>query len=240
MKIVKMKSADEIAVAVSSIIIEQVKNNPKSVLGFATGASPVPTYKKLIEEYENGNVSFKDITTFNLDEYCGLPREDVNSYYYFMKDQLFGKTDVDFEKVNFLSGVCDNHEEICKSYREKIESCGGIDIQLLGVGRNGHIGFNEPSDKFSDGPFMVKLTQSTIDANSQYFTDSKMPEYALTMGIEDIMRAKKIILIATGASKADAIYAMVNGEVTPDCPASVLQNHPDATIFVDEESASRI
>ncbi|MCM1544247.1 MAG: glucosamine-6-phosphate deaminase [Ruminococcus sp.] len=240
MKVVLMDNAYEISKAVSSIIIEQVKNKPNSVLGFATGASPVETYKRIIESYESGEVSLKDITTFNLDEYCGLPHENVNSYYYFMKDNLFGKTDVDFGKVNFLSGESDDIEKECAAYREKISSAGGIDIQLLGVGRNGHIGFNEPADEFTDGPFKVKLTESTIEANRQYFENDDMPGYALTMGIGDIMKAKKILLIATGESKAEAIFKMVKGEVTPQCPASVLQNHPDCTIYVDKESAKLI
>ena len=237
MNVIKLKNAEEIGKAVAEIIINQVNAKPDSVLGFATGASPVPTYKCIIDAFEKGQVSLKDITTFNLDEYCGLNRENVNSYYYFMKDNLFGKTDVDFSKVNFLSGLSGDIEAECKAYQDAIEKAGGIDIQLLGVGTNGHIGFNEPSDSFSDGPFKVKLAQSTIDAHSKYFENDDMPLYALTMGIGDIMRASKIILIATGKAKANAVYNMVKGEVSPSCPASVLQNHPDATIFIDEESA---
>lgn len=238
MKVIQMNNAYEISKAVASIFIDQINAKPESVLGFATGASPVETYKRIIEAYQNGQVSLKDITTFNLDEYCGLSRDNVNSYYYFMKDNLFGKTDVNFEKVNFLSGLSGDIESECKAYQAAIEKAGGIDIQLLGVGTNGHIGFNEPSDSFSDGPFKVELTQSTIDANSKYFENDDMPHFALTMGIGDILRAKKIILIATGASKAKAVYSMVKGEVSPQCPASVLQNHADATIFIDKESAA--
>ena len=237
MNVVLLDNAFEISKSVSSIIIEKVKEKPNAVLGFATGASPIETYKRMIEAFQKGEVSFKDITTFNLDEYCGLSREDKNSYFYFMKENLFSKIDVDFEKVNFLSGSEENSEEQCREYREKIAEAGGIDIQLLGVGTNGHIGFNEPADSFSDGPFKVKLTQSTINSNKKYFTDREMPGYAFTMGIGDIMNAKKILLIATGESKANAVFKMVKGEVTPQCPASILQTHPDATIFVDKESA---
>ena len=157
MNVIKLKNAEEIGKAVAEIIINQVNAKPDSVLGFATGASPVPTYKCIIDAFEKGQVSLKDITTFNLDEYCGLNRENVNSYYYFMKDNLFGKTDVDCSKVNFLSGLSGDIEAECKAYQDAIEKAGGIDIQLLGVGTNGHIGFNEPSDSFSDGPFKVKL-----------------------------------------------------------------------------------
>ncbi len=237
MEVIIMDNAFEISKAVSSIIINKVREQPDCVLGFATGASPVETYKRMIEAYENNEVSFKDITTFNLDEYCGLDRENENSYFYFMKDNLFGKTDVDFSKVNFLSGDEGESEKNCREYSEKIASSGGIDIQLLGIGTNGHIGFNEPSESFSDGPFKVKLTQSTIDSNSKYFKDGKMPAFAFTMGIGDIMRAKKIILIATGESKANAVFKMIKGEVTPQCPASVLQRHSDAVIYLDKESA---
>lgn len=237
MNVVKLKDPKEISIKVAEIFIDQINKKPDSVLGFATGSSPVETYKRIIENYENGKVSLKNITTFNLDEYCGLQKDNENSYYYFMKDNLFGKTDVDFSKVNFLSGTSGDIEAECKAYEDAIAKAGGIDIQLLGVGTNGHIGFNEPSDSFTDGPFKVKLTQSTIDSNSKYFENGDMPTHALTMGIGDIMRAKKIVLIATGDSKAQAVYNMIKGEVTPSCPASVLQNHPDATIFIDEESA---
>ena len=237
MNVVKLQSAYDISVEVAKIITEQINKKPDSVLGFATGSSPVETYKRIIEKYEKGEVSLKDITTFNLDEYCGLPQDNVNSYFYFMKDNLFGKTDVDFGKVNFLSGTSGETEAECEAYRKTIEEAGGIDIQILGIGTNGHIGFNEPSDSFTDGPFKVKLTQSTIDSNIKYFENGNMPTHALTMGTGDIMRAKKIVLIATGEAKAEAIFKTVKGEVTPMCPASVLQNHPDATIFVDEEAA---
>lgn len=237
MKVVKLQNAHDISVEVAKIITDQINAKPESVLGFATGSSPVETYKRIIEKYEKGEVSLKNITTFNLDEYCGLPQDNVNSYFYFMKDNLFGKTDVDFSKVNFLSGTSGEIEAECEAYRKTIEEAGGIDIQILGIGTNGHIGFNEPSDSFTDGPFKVKLTQSTIDSNIKYFEDGNMPTHALTMGTGDIMRAKKIVLIATGEAKAEAIFKTVKGEVTPMCPASVLQNHPDATIFVDEEAA---
>lgn len=240
MKVIVLNDAIEISKEAADIIVKQVNNNKGSVLGFATGASPVETYKRIIEKYEAGEVSLKHITTFNLDEYVGLARENVNSYFYFMKENLFGKTDVDFDKVNFLSGEADDSEAECKRYWNKIKESGGIDIQLLGIGTNGHIGFNEPGDKFADGPFVVRLTQSTIDSNKKYFeaVGDTMPEYAFTMGIGDIMRARKIILIATGESKAKAVKALVEGEVTPSCPASILKLHADVTVFLDKESAS--
>ncbi len=240
MKVIILNDAIEISKEAADIIVKQINSNKGSVLGFATGASPVETYKRIIEKYEAGEVSLKHITTFNLDEYVGLSRENVNSYFYFMKDNLFGKTDVDFDKVNFLSGEADDSEAECKRYWNKIKESGGIDIQLLGIGTNGHIGFNEPGEKFADGPFVVRLTQSTIDSNKKYFeaVGDTMPEYAFTMGIGDIMRARKIILIATGESKAKAVKALVEGEVTPSCPASILKLHADVTVFLDKQSAA--
>ncbi len=240
MKVIIKDNPIEISHEAADIIIKQVNKFHGSVLGFATGASPVETYKRIIERYENGEVSLKYITTFNLDEYVGLSRENVNSYFYFMKDNLFGKTDVDFDRVNFLSGEATDLEEECKRYYNRIRECGGIDIQLLGIGTNGHIGFNEPGDKFADGPFAVKLTQSTIDSNKKYFeaVGDTMPEYALTMGIGDIMRARKIILIATGESKAKAVKELVEGQVSPSCPATILQMHSDVTVFLDKAAAS--
>lgn len=240
MRVIVLDNALEISKEAAEIVINQINKKHGSVIGFATGASPVETYKRIIEAYEKGEVSLKYITTFNLDEYVGLDRENVNSYFWFMKENLFGKTDVDFNRVNFLSGMAEDVEAECGRYSNRIRECGGIDLQILGIGTNGHIGFNEPGYKFADGPFAVKLTQSTIDSNKKYFeaVGDTMPEYALTMGIGDIMRAKKILLIATGASKAKAVKALVEGEVTSECPASILKLHSDVTVFLDKESAA--
>lgn len=232
-------NAEQIGKAVANLIVEQVNEKPDSVLGFATGASPVPTYKSLIKAYNEGKVSFKDITTFNLDEYCDLPVEDKNSYFTFMHENLFNHIDVKEENVNFLNGNAEDAEAECQRYDNLINEK-KIDIQLLGVGRNGHIGFNEPANKFTKGSFKVRLTQSTIDANSIYFDENPMPHYALTMGTVSIMKSKKIIMVATGKSKQDAIYGMVHGDISPSCPASVLQLHPDVHIFLDKEAAERL
>ena len=232
-------NAEEIGKAVANLIIEQVNEKPDSVLGFATGASPVPTYQALIKAYNKGKVSFKDITTFNLDEYCDLPVDDKNSYYTFMHENLFNHIDVKEENVNFLNGNAEDADAECMRYDDLLTE-NKIDIQLLGVGRNGHIGFNEPANKFTKGSFKVRLTQSTIDANSVYFDEDTMPHYALTMGTVSIMKSKQIILIATGRSKSDAIDGLVNGDITPSCPASVLQLHPNVHIFLDKAAASRL
>lgn len=232
-------NAEEIGKAVANLIVEQVNEKPNSVLGFATGASPIPTYKSLIKAYNEGKVSFKDVTTFNLDEYCDLPVEDKNSYFTFMHENLFNHIDVNENNVNFLNGNVEDAEAECGRYDNLINEK-KIDIQLLGVGRNGHIGFNEPANKFTKGSFKVRLTQSTIDANSVYFDENPMPHYALTMGTVSIMKSKKIIMVATGKSKQDAIYEMVHGDISPACPASVLQLHPDVHIFLDAEAAERL
>lgn len=230
-------NAEEIAVACADIFTEGLLNKKDSVLGLATGASPVKTYKELIKRTKNGEISFKEVKTFNLDEYCNLPRDDKNSYYTFMHENLFNEIDIKEENVHILDGNAENPEAEAEAFDNAIDMAGGIDIQLLGIGTNGHIGFNEPSDTFSKGTFKVKLTDSTIKSNSIYFDDDSMPRYALTMGIESIMKAKKIVLIATGESKANAIAATVNGEVTPMCPASVLKNHPEAILLIDKAAA---
>lgn len=238
MEIKIYENAAEIGVAAAELYKELINSNPNAVLGLATGATPVPTYQKLIELYNNGEISFKGITTFNLDEYCDLDKHDKNSYYTFMHENLFNHVDIKEENVNFLDGNAEDCDAESKRYAEAIKAAGGIDLQLLGIGTNGHIAFNEPADKFTDEAFKVTLTQSTIDSNQQYFDDVPMPRYAMTMGIGSIMRSKKILLIATGEKKAKAIKAMVSGEVTPQIPCSILNEHSDVIIMLDKAAAS--
>lgn len=238
MVIKTFKTAEEIGVAVAKIFTDAVAENPSCVLGLATGATPIPTYKNIISTYEKGGLSFKDVKTYNLDEYCNLPKSDKNSYYTFMHEQLFNGLDILEENVHFLDGNAEDSEAECKRYDDEINAAGGIDIQLLGIGNNAHIGFNEPADEFTTGSFKVTLTQSTIDANKIYFDENPMPTHALTMGIQQIMSAKKVILIATGPKKAEAIRNMIEGPVTAQVPASILQEHDDVLIFLDEAAAS--
>ena len=233
-------NAEEIGCAAAQLYKELINGNPSAVLGLATGATPVPTYKKLIELYKNGEISFKDVTTFNLDEYCDLDKHDKNSYYTFMHENLFNYIDIKEENVNFLDGNAEDCDAESKRYAEAIRAAGGIDLQLLGIGTNGHIAFNEPADKFTDEAFKVTLTQSTINSNQKYFGDVPMPRHAMTMGIGSIMRSKKILLIATGESKAKAIKAMVSGEITPQIPCSILNEHKDVVIMLDKAAASLI
>lgn len=238
MVIKTFKTAEEIGVAVAKIFTDEVAANPSCVLGLATGATPIPTYNNIIATYEKGGISFKDVKTYNLDEYCNLPKSDKNSYYTFMHEQLFNSLDILEENVHFLDGNAEDSEAECKRYDDEINAAGGIDIQLLGIGNNAHIGFNEPADEFTSGSFKVTLTQSTIDANKIYFDENPMPTHALTMGIQQIMSAKKVILIATGPKKAEAVKNMIEGPVTPQVPASILQEHNDVLIFLDEAAAS--
>ncbi len=232
------KTPEEIGSAVAEIFTNEVKSNPTCVLGLATGATPVPTYQAIIDTYKKGGISFKGVRTYNLDEYCNLPKDDKNSYYTFMHEQLFNFLDISEENVHFLDGNATDHIAECKRYDDEINEAGGIDIQLLGIGNNAHIGFNEPADEFTTGSFKVQLTQSTIDANKIYFDENPMPTHALTMGIKQIMSAKKIILIATGPKKAEAVKNFIKGEITPLVPASILQEHKDVEIFLDEAAAS--
>ena len=232
-------TAEEIGNAAAEIIANKIISKPDAILGLATGASPVPTYKKLIADYNAGKISFKDVKTFNLDEYCSIPASDKNSYYTFMHENLFNHVDIKEENVHVPNGNPENAEEYCASYDAAIVNAGGIDIQVLGIGRNGHIGFNEPSDVFTSGTYKVKLTDSTIEANKIYFeSENDVPREAITMGVESIINAKEIILIATGTSKAQAIHDMIKGEVSPACPASILQKHDNVHIFIDKDAAS--
>lgn len=233
-------TAEALADCAADLFQEVLANKPDAVLGLATGASPEKTYGELIRRYKAGELSFAKAKSFNLDEYCDLPKNDKNSYYTFMMEKLFDHVDIDKENVHVPDGNAPDPDAYAASYDEAIKAAGGIDIQLLGIGVNGHIGFNEPADAFSEGTHKVRLTDSTLQANSRYFTDSAMPHYALTMGVGSIMAAKKIVLIATGSAKAEAIYKTVKGEVTPRCPASILQKHPDAVLLLDREAASRL
>ncbi|MCR5485422.1 MAG: glucosamine-6-phosphate deaminase [Clostridiales bacterium] len=233
-----LDTKEEIGQKAGKIYVDFVKAKPNAVMGFATGITPIPTYNYMAEECAKGNVSFSQMTTFNLDEYCDLPKEHKNSFYMFMMDNLFSKIDVKPENINFLDGNAPDWQAESKRYADAIINAGGIDVQFLGIGRNGHIGFNEPAEEFTDEAFKVKLTDSTIEANSIYFDDIAMPRYAMTMGIGSIMRAKKIVFVATGKAKAEAVKEMIKGEVTPHCPASILQKHNDVTVFLDKDAAS--
>lgn len=239
MNISVFKNIDEISKASGNLIASQVIENPKCVLGLATGSTALIPYRTMIELFNNGAVSLKDVTTFNLDEYAGLEPENENSYHCFMNKNLFSKTDINTDKTNFLNGLATDIEKECKEYDERIEKAGGIDIQLLGIGSDGHIAFNEPCEFFPENTHIVELDERTIKDNSRFFnTIEEVPTKALTMGIGSIMKAKKIILIANGKNKAEAIKKMVKGEIDPMCPASILRLHPNVVVMLDEDAAS--
>lgn len=241
MNVMIYKDKETASRAAATIIASQILQKPNSVLGLATGGSPVLTYQNLVKLYEEGVISFSDVISFNLDEYIGLDQEHHQSYYAFMKENLFSFVDIDEEQFFVPSGVAVDVEQECYDYEQKIELYGGIDLQLLGIGGNGHIGFNEPSDYFAPTTHVVDLADETIEANSRFFTSKdEVPTKAISMGTGSIMKARKILLLAFGESKADAVAAMINGKISPQCQASLLQVHPDVTVLVDEEAAAKL
>ena len=223
--------------AAATLIAGKVVAKPDAVIGLATGSTPIPTYKALAELNRSGAVSFKAARTFNLDEYAGLAPEHEQSYRYFMNAQLFDHIDIDKANTHVPSGFADAAQ--AAEYDAAIDAAGGIDIQLLGIGRNGHIGFNEPADDFSRVTHIVDLTENTIDANARFFASAdEVPRQAVSMGIGTIMKARSILLIATGANKAETVRDMLKGPVTPRVPASILAIHPDVTIKLDRDAAA--
>lgn len=237
MKIIIVKDYDEMSQKAAGIVAEQIAVKPDSVIGFATGSTPIGLYKILIKKYENGEISFKKVTTVNLDEYVGLDKNHKQSYNYFMNYNLFDHIDVDKNNVNIPNGRPNGLYAECVRYMDKLESL-QQDIQILGIGSNGHIGFNEPGTRFKSVTHVVELSESTISDNSRLFDDiSEVPKMAITMGISEIMNAKHILVLANGDNKAEAVYKMIKGEISEACPASVLQNHPNCTVIIDEKAA---
>ena len=239
-KKVYVGDAEEIARAVADIYAAILKAKPAAVLGFATGSTPLPLYAELVRRVAAGEMSFADVTTFNLDEYVGLEPTHDQSYRYFMDTNLFNHIDVDPTRVHVPSGISVDAETLA-AYDAAIVAAGGIDMQLLGIGCNGHIGFNEPGTPLDSLTHVVELTQNTREVNARFFASlDEVPTHAATMGIKTVMNARQLVLIATGASKADALYATVKGPVTPEVPASALQIHPCAFIFADEAAAAKL
>lgn len=218
-----------------------IKNKPNAILGLATGGSPIGMYKELIKKYNNKELDFSQVTTVNLDEYVGINSEHEQSYRYFMNENLFKHINIDINNTFVPNGLAKDLNMECKLYDRKIEELGGIDIQLLGVGNNGHIAFNEPDEELSAGTHVISLTENTVKANARFFNSiDEVPRKAITMGVGGIMKAKRIILIANGEGKADAIKGLFSGKITTENPASMLQMHRDVTVIVDEEAAKLI
>ena len=239
-KIVKVKDYEQMSQKAFEIIKQTIVEKPNAVLGLATGSTPVGLYKLMIKDHQENGTSYKDVTTFNLDEYVGLPVDHPESYYSFMHRNLFDYIDIPEENIHIPSSQGDL-QKCCDDYNNALANT-TIDIQVLGIGSNGHIGFNEPDTPFDSLTHIVDLKESTIKDNARFFDNdiSKVPTQAITMGIENVMEAKKILLMASGLNKANAIQATVMGVVTEHVPASVLRNHPDVIIVIDEEAGSSL
>lgn len=240
-RIIEAKDYKDMSRKAANIISAQVILKPNCVLGLATGSSPIGTYDQLVEWYEKGDLDFSGVSSVNLDEYRGLDRENDQSYYYFMHKNLFDRVNIDPARTNVPDGTEPDAEKECARYEALIDSMGGVDLQLLGLGHNGHIGFNEPAPVFPKTTHCVDLTESTIEANKRFFASADdVPKQAYTMGIGTIMKAKKILLVVSGADKADIVAKAFFGEVTPEVPASILQMHGDVTLVADEAALSKI
>lgn len=241
MRIYCAKDYKEMSRKAANIISAQIIMKPNCVLGLATGSSPIGTYQQLIDWYQKGDLDFSEVKSVNLDEYKGLKAENSQSYRYFMNKNLFQSVNIDLGNTYFPNGMAQNDIAECKRYNEAIKSLGGIDLQLLGLGHNGHIGFNEPNAAFDKETHLVALTQSTIEANSRLFEDvSEVPRFAYTMGIKSIMQAKIILVVVSGEDKADIVQKAFTGEVTPNVPASILQMHNNVILVGDEAALSKI
>ena len=241
MRIIAAKDYNDMSRKAANIISAQVILKPDCVLGLATGSSPVGTYKQLIEWYNKGDVDFGDVTTVNLDEYKGLSGDHDQSYRYFMQNNLFNHVDIDVANTSVPNGKAEDADAECAAYDAHIRELGGIDLQLLGMGHNGHIAFNEPGDNFGLGTHVVSLSERTIDANQRFFENrDQVPRQALSMGIKSIMGARRILVVVSGEDKADAVCKAVTGPVTDQVPASVLQLHPDVTLVGDTAALSKL
>ncbi|MDO5707908.1 MAG: glucosamine-6-phosphate deaminase [Andreesenia angusta] len=238
MELIVTQDYQGMAIETARLLAKEILKKPDIVLGLATGSTPEKVYKKLIEFYQKEILSFDKITSFNLDEYLGLSKAHEQSYYYYMMDKFFHHIDINMDRINILDGKALNIEQECKDFEEKIRKAGGIDLQLLGIGHNGHIGFNEPSEDIEPDTRVVNLTEETIEANSRFFDSiEEVPNKAITMGMKTIMNARKIILIANGEDKAEAIFDTVRGPIDPKHPGSILQLHCNATVIVDKDAA---
>lgn len=240
MKVVVVKNYDELSKLGAEIIANLIKEKPNCTLGLATGSSPVGTYQNLIKAYNNKEISFKDVHSYNLDEYCGIDRNHPQSYYYFMHDNLFNHVNIVEDNVHLPSASGENFEKQCDEYNAMLREA-EIDIQLLGIGSNGHIAFNEPGTPFDLETHVVELTDKTRQDNKRFFNSiDEVPTHALTMGIKNIMQAKQIVMLISGANKADTVVQLLNGPVTESFPASILHKHENVTVIIDEAAYSKV
>ena len=241
MRVIVTNSYDEMSTEAAKIVAGQIYLKPDSVLGLATGSTPLSMYKKLIAVHEMIGLDFSQVTTFNLDEYIGMAPDNPQSYHYFMHHNFFDFINIKPENIYIPDGMAKDIVAEGKRYDALIEAKGGIDLQILGIGQNAHIGFNEPDIKFEATTHKVRLDEETIQANSRFFqTEEEVPRYAISMGIKTIMQARKVLMVANGVGKADIIKKAFFGPVTPEVPASILQMHPDFTLVLDAEAASKL
>lgn len=238
MRLIVTKNYEEMSKVAAKEMAEDIKRNPEIVLGLATGGTPVGMYKELIRMYNEGELDFSKVTSINLDEYVGLSGDHDQSYRYFMNTNLFDHINIDKNNTFVPNGLAENVEKECMAYDSRIQDMGGIDLQLLGLGANGHIGFNEPGEALSVGTHLTDLKESTIEANARFFDSiDDVPRKAITMGLGGIMKAKKIMVIASGEGKAEVVKAMMSGKITTEIPATMLQMHRDVILIVDEDAA---
>ncbi len=239
-QLIVKQNYQEISDAAFAVVRRIVTDNPRAVLGLATGSSPIGLYQNMIADHRRNGTSYAQVTTVNLDEYIGLGAQDDQSYVYFMHDNLFNHIDVKEENVHLPNGMAQDTAAECARYTALLAQL-RQDVQVLGIGANGHIGFNEPGTSFDSTTNIVKLKDKTRLDNARFFQSlDEVPTHAITMGIANVMNAKKILLVANGENKADAVRAMIEGEITTECPASILQKHPDVVVIVDEAAASKL
>lgn len=241
MQVIIKDTYEEMSKEAAKIIRDAIYLKPNLVLGLATGSTPIGTYKELIRMYKEGELDFSKVITFNLDEYVGLPPTHEQSYYHFMHENLFNSININPANIHVPSGVVKDFERYCRWYEDEIKKVGGIDLQVLGIGSDGHIGFNEPGSSLASRTRIVTLTEETIRDNARFFErESDVPRFAITMGVGTIMEAKHCLLLANGAKKADPVAALVEGPITSQVTASALQMHPNATVIVDSAAASKL
>ena len=241
MKIIVTENYEEMSRVAADLFAETLKEKPDAVLGLATGDTPIGMYQGLIAMYEKGALDFSRATSVNLDEYYPITPDNDQSYRYFMNHQLFDHVNMDKARTYVPDGTAKDPDAFCREYEEKIDALGGVDVQVLGIGRNGHIGFNEPDDELVPHTHLTRLTDSTIEANARFFaSEADVPKHALTMGVQSVFKARRILLLASGKNKAEAVAAMLKGGLTTRLPASLLQLHPNVTLICDKDAYSLV
>ena len=241
MQLIICDEYEQLSRAAAKTVAKTLNSKPNAVMGLATGSTPLGLYQELVRMHKEEGLDFSQVTTFNLDQYVGLPNNHPQSYHYFMSENLFNHVNIPRQNVYIPSGTTDNYEAFCKWYEQRIVDCGGIDLQVLGIGTDGHIAFNEPSSSLGSRTRIKTLAKQTIEDNARFFDNpDDVPVYAITMGVGTILEARKIILLASGESKAEAIAAAIEGPVTSMCTASALQLHADTIFFLDRAAAGRL